>query len=213
MLADPEKAQALNSLRFQLNYGIDSIDPSGVERVDLWMTRDLGRTWKNWGTDPDGVSPFPVQVPEQGVYGFRVVIHSKDGLSGKPPANGHQPDIQIRVDTDAPKVYIASVPYGRGAEAGRLIINWVADDPWLTLRPISLFWSTQPNGPWTEIESGLRNSGRYVWKVATDVPRQVYLRIDAVDQAGNIGAFRLNKQIDLSGLIPRAHIKSVQPIK
>ena len=62
--------QIIGSNRFRLNYGIDSIDPSGVGKVVLWMTRDDGRTWKTWGTDPDRRSPFPVEVTEQGSIRF-----------------------------------------------------------------------------------------------------------------------------------------------
>jgi len=42
--------QIIGSQRFKLNYGIDSIDPSGVARVDLWLTRDDGKTWQTWGS-------------------------------------------------------------------------------------------------------------------------------------------------------------------
>ena len=73
----------ISSKRFRLNYGIDSIDPSGVGRVVLWVTRDDGNTWNQWGTDPDNQSPFPVEVEEQGRFGFRIVVHSKDGLTGR----------------------------------------------------------------------------------------------------------------------------------
>lgn len=210
--ADPETAQPINTRRFHLDYGIDSIDPSGVQRVDLWMTRDLGRTWTNWGTDPDTTSPFPVEVEEPGLYGFQIVIQSRDGLTGRPPQRGEAPDILVQVDTDAPRVEITKVPYGRGAEAGQLIIEWVATDPLMTLRPITLSYADQPTGPWTIIEKGLRNTGRYGWKAGADVPRKVYLRIEAADRAGNIGISTLSQPIDLSGLIPRARIRSVRPV-
>ncbi len=213
MRATPDKAQPLNSRRFQLNYGIDAIDPSGVQRVDLWMTPDLGQTWINWGTDPDGVSPFPVEVKDQGLYGFRIVIQSRDGLTGRPPSRGDHPDVLIQVDTAAPRVHITAVPYGRGEEAGRLVINWEATDPHLALRPITLAYSSIANGPWTTIEKGLRNTGHYAWAVGTEIPERLYLRIEAADKAGNIGVYQLNNQIDITGLVPRAHIRSIQPVK
>ena len=40
-----ESLQSIRSKRFQLDYGIDAIDPSGVQKVVLWMTRDRGLTW------------------------------------------------------------------------------------------------------------------------------------------------------------------------
>ena len=111
--------QIIGSNRFRLNYGIDSIDPSGVGKVVLWMTRDDGRSWKIWGTDPDRRSPFPVEVTEQGRYGFRIVVKSKDGLTGQGPSSGDDADIWIVVDTTAPLAQIISVPYGRGSGSGK----------------------------------------------------------------------------------------------
>lgn len=207
-----EAMQHINKRRFNLNYNVDAIDPSGVDKVNLWMTRDGGRTWKSWGTDPDGISPFPVEVDQAGIYGFRVVIQSRDGLTGITPRRGDQPDMWINIDTKAPMAKILSVPYGRGHEAGRLVINWEAEDPLMTFRPITLAYATDPQGPWTAIENGLRNTGRYVWKVGSEVPERVFLRLEAVDEAGNVGVFQLNNLIDLSGLVPRGRIMSVDPV-
>lgn len=204
--------QMIPSKRFRLNYAVDAIDPSGLARVDLWMTRDDGTTWKTWGSDPDNQSPFPVEVEEEGKYGFRIVIHSRDGLTGRGPSSGDKPDIFVVVDTQAPLAQIVSVPYGRGSDAGRLIVNYRVSDPHLTLRPISLFYSTNPQGPWTPIEEGLRNDGAYVWKPTANVPDRVYLRLDGLDRAGNKGTHALTQAIDISGLVPRGTIQGVVPV-
>ena len=114
----------VSTKRFRLPFGIDSIDPSGVGRIDLWMTRDDGKTWNNWGTDPDNKSPFPVLVQDDGRYGFRIVVQSKDGLAGLGPSSGDDADIWVNVDSQSPLVHIKSVPYGRGSEIGTLVINY-----------------------------------------------------------------------------------------
>lgn len=210
-LPEFDSMQYINSRRFNMNYSVDAIDPSGVDRVVLWMTRDGGQTWKSWATDPDNVSPFPVEVDEPGVYGFRIVVHSRDGLTGLAPKRGDKADMWIDVDTEAPLVQITSVPYGRDNEAGRLVINWRAEDPQLTFRPVTLAYSSKPEGPWTPIERGLRNTGRYVWKVGSQVPERIFIRLEATDQAGNVGVFQLQNLIDISGLVPRGRIQSVEP--
>lgn len=202
----------LGTKRFRLNYGIDAIDPSGVARVDLWMTRDDGQTWNAWGSDPDNQSPFPVEVEEQGRYGFRVVIHSKDGLTGQGPSSGDDADMWVLIDTQPPLARIKSVPYGRGNEAGRLVINYAASDELLTIRPVTLGYSQTPEGPWTLIEQGIRNDGRYVWKVPANVPDKIYLRIEAIDKASNVGVHVLSQIIDVSGLVPRGTIHGVIPV-
>ena len=90
-----------------------------------------------------------------------------------------------------------------------MVINWEAADSNLTLRPITVSYSTEPSGPGTVIETGLRNTGRYVWKVGAGVPEQVYLRLSAKDKAGNITLFQLKNKIDLSGLVPRGRVLGV----
>jgi len=205
-------SQIIGTKRFRLNYGIDAIDPSGVARVDLWMTRDEGQTWNAWGSDPDNQSPFPVEIQEQGRYGFRIVVHSKDGLTGQGPSSGDDADMWILVDTQPPLTRITSVPYGRGNEAGRLVINYSVSDDFLTLRPITLGYSSHPDGPWIIMEDGLRNEGRYVWKVQPNVPDRVFLRIEAIDKAGNVGVHVLSQAIDVSGLVPRGTIHGVVPV-
>lgn len=204
--------QIIGSKRFRLNYGIDAIDPSGVDKVVLWITRNDGQTWKTWGTDPDRRSPFPVETVEDGRYGFRIVVKSRDGLTGQGPSSGDDADIWITVDTEAPLVQITSAPYGRGPEAGRLVINFKASDSFLTLRPIKLSYAANPDGPWEVIEDGVRNQERYLWKVGREVPEQIFLKIEAVDRAGNVGVHRLSQPVDVSGLVPRGTIHGVTPV-
>lgn len=204
--------KAINSRKFLLNYNVDSVDPSGVGKVVLWTTRDGGETWKSWANDNDTSSPFPVEVDENGIYGFRIVIHSNDGLSGKPPLRGDEADMWVRIDTEAPVAQIISAPYGTGNEVGRLIINWQASDEKLRTKPIKLSYSTAAQGPWTTIENGVRNTGRYAWKIGRDIPDRIYLRMEVTDAAGNVTVQQLTRPIDVSGLVPRGRINGVQPI-
>lgn len=211
-MPDSANTQIISTKRFQLNYDINAIDPSGVGQVDLWMTRDRGQTWKLWGQDPDNVSPFPVEVSEEGIYGFRIVVRSRDGLAGRGPTRGEAADMWVQVDVTAPMVRITSVPYGRGTEVGQLVINYAVSDANLTLRPNTVAWSTNPDGPWTTIEEDLRNAGRLLWKPARNVPSRIFLRLESIDRAGNVGAHNLEQAIDISGLIPRGTIFGVTPV-
>lgn len=209
-LPDGIAQQIVNSHRFRLNYDVQSIDPSGVARVVLWMSRDGGASWQSHATDNDNQSPFPVEVSQEGSYGFKVVIHSRDGLAGKAPTSGTAPDVIVHVDVTKPRIQITSAPYGRGPKAGHLMINWVAFDHRLVSHPIRLAYSTTLAGPWTTIKKGLDNSGSYAWKVPTHIPRKIYLRAEARDAAGNATAHELETQVDLSGLTPRGRILGIE---
>ncbi len=200
--------QVIGSMRFDLQYAIDAIDPSGVDRVILWGTQD-GVHWKSWASDPDSRSPFPVSVEQNGTYGFRIVVHSKDGLTGTGPSTGDPADIWITVDTEKPQTRINSVPYGRGREAGQLVINYTVQDSELTVRPVTLAYSSTVNGPWIIIDENLSNEGRHLWKPGTEVPQKIFLMIEARDKAGNIGTHLLQQPIDISGLVPSGTISGV----
>ena len=44
----------------------------------------------------------------------------------------------------------------------------------------------QPDGRWTQIAANLPNDGRYVWTMpVSGVPYKFYVRVEAVDKAGN----------------------------
>ena len=45
------------------------------------------------------------------------------------------------------------------------------------------------------------------------MPRKVFLRLEARDQAGNIGVHDVPEPINIEGLIPRATIRSIRPVQ
>ncbi len=198
--------------QFQLDYEVDTIGSSGVAQVELWGTADGGRSWSRWGIDRDRRSPFPVQVNEDGIFGFRIIVRNGAGLAGKPPESGDPAEMWVGVDTQAPNVRITSAIYGSGVQAGDLAIHWEANDPKLTREPINLYFSDQPKGPWTVIAAGLPNNKRYHWRVDHRLPRQIYLRIEARDEAGNVGTHQLTEPIANEGVPPRARIRGVEEL-
>ena len=203
---------SVNTKRFRLNYQVEAIDPAGVKEVAVWTTRDDGKSWARLGSIPDPQGPFPVEVDESGLYGFRLVVISHSGLKSRLPQPGDPADKWVRVDVDPPIAKITSAPSGTDDQAGKLVINWDARDDLLALRPIELSFSTRPDGPWTTIEKGLRNTGSYAWAVPADAPERVYLRLTVRDEAGNEQVDQTSYAVDISNLYPRGRIQSVEPI-
>lgn len=204
-------ARLSNTNRFKLSYEVDSIGPSGVGKVELWITKDSGRSWQIWGVDTDNQSPFPVEVQGDGLYGFRIVVSSQDGLSGKAPVAGDVADIWIDVDLVKPEAAIISTPYGRGPEAGHLIVNWTASDERLAPRPITIKYAIDPQGPWEIIATGLPNNGSYPWRIDPHTPKQVFVRLEVADRAGNVQVSQLTQPVDLSGMSPKGTIRGFEP--
>lgn len=207
-----EKIRMVNSLRFELEYELQSVGPSGVAKVELFGTRDGGRTWTSFGVDEDKRSPFAVSVKEEGVYGFRVAVRSGAGLGGELPRPGALPDLWIGVDLTKPRARILGADQMPGDKAGQLRIRWEADDWLLAARPINLLYSPSPGGPWLPIANGLENTGEHTWIIDLRVPERIFLRLEVQDEAGNLGIFEAPEPITLDQRRPEVRVRSVRPL-
>jgi hypothetical protein len=205
-----EVARLTREKRFRLSYEVESAGPRGVAKVQLWMTDDAGQTWRLWGEDPDCKSPIAVQVPDEGVYGFRLVITAMNGLAGDIPKAGDLADMWVEVDQTAPKGDLLSAPYGEDVTQGTLVIRWQASDRNLGRRPITLHISESPSGPWNVLSAGLPNTGQYDWQIVPSLPKRVYLRLEVKDRAGNIHMSQLDRPVDLSALSPRGTLRGFE---
>ncbi|MFV2067740.1 MAG: hypothetical protein ACC645_12270 [Pirellulales bacterium] len=206
-----ERPRMTTATQFQLEYDVESVGPAGIAEVQLWGTRDGGRSWKLWLTDDDKHSPLDASVPAEGVYGFRVVVVGNNGLVGKKPAAGDLADLWIGVDTTPPTVRLTSAIYGEGRFAGQLDIRWVANDQWFSDRPVTIQFSENPQGPWSTIASGIPNTGQHYWSVEPRIPQKVYLRIEVRDLAGNVSHHQLTQPVSTTGLVPQGHIRGFRP--
>lgn len=203
----------INKSKFELFYDVDAIGSSGIVEVELWITSDGGRNWTSYGVDKDCRSPMTVNVGEEGLYGFRVVLETTAGLRGPSPVADDLPDIWVGVDLTKPEARLISAVQGEGEEADRLVISWQASDEHLAARGISMRWSESPDGPWTTIASGLENSGRYAWRLDQRLPPRVYLLLEARDEAGNTATDQLAEPISLERIRPQGHIRDVRPLQ
>jgi len=202
-----------SSKTFSLDYSIENEPESPISSVELWGTTDEGQTWQMWGQDPDRVSPFDIQVEAEGLFGFRMIIVGANGLASNRPRNGDNADAWIQVDTTKPQAKLISALYGKGQQAGSMIIEYRAADDYFPERPITLSFSEVPSGPWKTVATGVRNNSRYVWPADPSLPATIYLRLEAYDSAGNVGVHLLDTPIDVQGLAPRGRIQGFRPIQ
>ena len=200
-----------SSRRFSLDYDVEAVGPEGVAEVELWGTSDAGRTWVKWGLDPDKQSPFDVEVNGEMLYGFKVVIVGKSGLASHAPQSGDAADIWVGIDLTRPTARLVSAAYGQGDAAGKLDIRWEAADANLTSRPVTLAICDRPDGAFTPIAAGLPNSGQYYWEFDPRTPRNIYLRLEVRDEAGNVAIDQLTEPIRIEGLQPKGRIRGFVP--
>jgi hypothetical protein len=177
--------RAVKSHRFEVNYRIDDVGPSGVSAVELFITQNNGQKWWKYGDDADKQSPFVVEVPEDGVYGFAIRVRSGAGLADDPPQPGEEPSVVIVVDRTPPTVQLHPIQQGAGGQMNKLTISWRIADDNPSDKPISLAYSANPNGPWEPICGWQPDTGSYAWTVGQGVPTRLYVRLVARDAAGN----------------------------
>jgi hypothetical protein len=178
-----------------------------TNRVDFWASSNGGRTWIRLQDASGGISPAKLTLPEDGVYGIRI----RPGGGTKPPEPGEEPDCVVEIDTTKPVVNL--LPPSIGDEDGTMILNWTAADTNLLSNAISIFYASQPTGPWKEIVSGYKNEGVYRWALPTTLSGSVYLKLEAADRAGNIGKAELAEPVSLEAGKQRVKVIGVGPGK
>lgn len=190
-----------NEPQVTVDYEIERVGPSGVSKVEVYLSQDDGRSWMRWQdttptatgrTDPASASKLPValRLPErEGTFGFRMVPFSGAHISSGPPQAGDAPEVRIQVDRTTPVVELYK-PEADQNQTQSLTLVWKATDANLLPSPIHIYWAEQPNGDWRPINTdgaALANTGRYQWQLPTGLPLKVYLKIVATDAAGNSG--------------------------
>jgi hypothetical protein len=185
-----------------VDYEIEHQGPSGISKVEVYLTQDDGRTWMKWqdltrteagrgDLTPATTLPVTLRLPERdGLYGYRIVPYSGVQLSNGAPQNGDAPEIRIYADRTAPFVEMFK-PEPDAKDANVLMLQWRANDTNLSDQPIRIYWSETGNGDWksviTSVDGTHANTGRYAWTVPPGLPLKVFLKITAEDKAGNIG--------------------------
>jgi hypothetical protein len=197
----------LNTTQATLRYEIEKLGPSGVGKVEVWLTRDEGMTWNRLSEDPGKSTSIPITLPGEGAFGVTVIAANGNGLGGEPPARGDAPSWRLEVDITKPTAQITSTRAGSGNDAGTLLIQWTAADKNLRPEPIDLWYANRPEGPWTPITKGLRNDGSYRWLLPRDLSDELYIRLEATDLAGNTTAVqspldRTRLKANVIGVIP-----------
>jgi hypothetical protein len=185
------KTLLVGSPRFSIQYAVDDAGPNGPALVELWVTRDGGRTWSRQAEDTDRSSPYPVDLSSlggDGTYGLSLVARSASGLGDQPPAPGDPPQMWVEIDSTSPQVQLDPVRVGTGTNAGKVAITWRATDAHLASRPVIISYRPdQPGAAWQPITDRIENTGRFIWTVPANAPPRFHLRVDVLDTLGNRG--------------------------
>ncbi len=203
----PGSRKLINTLRAQIDYRLDSVGPSGVGKVELFLTADNGQSWQPAGEDLDKRSPAEVDLPGEGIYGIRLVITNNHGFGGKHPVRGDAPHIVVESDVNAPSVVFR--PIEMVPQQASIDIHWTAqDNKQLAFDPISIYYRSRSDGAWAAIARNVKNDGQYRWAFPRDIGGQFFLKIEAVDQAGNVARAE-SPAISLDLQVPNVEVVDV----
>jgi hypothetical protein len=205
--------QMTNSRRFNLDYDVPGVGQSGVARVELWITENLGSTWRPFGVDSDLQSPYLVELDHEGEFGFRLLIHNQQGISARPPQPGDEADLWIGLDWTPPRARLLKVDVVPGSPLETVQLSWQAEDDHLAERPIRLSFAPGPDGPWSVIAQDLPNTGSYAWVLSQPLPARTYFQLEALDRAGNVTTDRLPNPIGSGADGPKAMIRGIRQVE
>ncbi|MGL4422869.1 MAG: hypothetical protein ACRCZF_19535, partial [Gemmataceae bacterium] len=145
-------AQLVNYTNLELPVSLEA-GPSGVKNMDLYVTRDDGRSWQRLSQHDGRDTNLKVNLRPRnetnvdGVYGFRIVATSGAGLSDELPRSGTVPEMRVQVDMTPPVITIYE-PTTEPNQKDLLMLNWQVTDKNMGKAPVALEWSEGPSGPW-----------------------------------------------------------------
>ena len=208
-----------NTRNLTITSVLQKVTRSGVSRSYLWV-RDASQKWSLVKDKPEDIPgekadakiTWAHAVDKDGLFGFIVIPENGAGKKDADPLAGAVPQFLIEVDTAPPQAAITNVLVSGTAEP-RVEIQWSAQDKNLDSMPILLEYAAREGAAeaeWKPLHEGrLPNSGRYSWAVSDPKVWQFYLRIRAVDLAGNETKTPYPKKVIVDLDTPKATIEKI----
>ena len=169
-----------NQPDFGLPFVVDESEGPRWSEVQLHLTTDGGRNWRQHATARPSEQRFPFTAPGDGEYGFLVRTVDRQGNAYPPQVRGLPPEVVVVVDTAAPQVTLRPVQ----APGGRVGVSWRIEEANLDPASPALEYRTRTDGAWLPVPDFTPAAeGQADWDPQTGTAVQVRLRV--ADRAGN----------------------------
>lgn len=188
----PSDAQVTRFTRFNIRYSLRDVVADGVQKVEFYITDDMGLTWRLYGEDPDRMSPMTVQVPGEGVYGFVCIATDRFGNREREPVARTHPETVIVVDRTPPAAKWLSPLQDILGRGQPLELKWESSDKYFGQTPVKIQYAAgaQNNhdreATWTNLQENLPANGSINWSPPTESSSKYNFRLIAEDRAGNM---------------------------
>ena len=211
-----------NTRNLTITSKLQKVTRSGVTKSYLWV-RDSSQKWVPAGPVKEKLETIVEDTPspkivwqhaveKDGLYGFIVIAENAAGKRDEDPRAGDPAQFLIEVDTAFPEAAITDARVSGTAEP-RVEISWTARDNNFDGTPIQLEYAATPTaleGEWKPIHSArLPNTGKFTWFVTDPKVWKFFLRIRAVDLAGNETKTPYGKVVIVDLDTPKATIEKI----
>src|SRR5262249_62068258 len=126
---------------------------------------------------------------------------------------GDDRHVWMEVHARRGRVGLLGAEDGKGQKGGQVTVRWRAADKNLGPGPVTLSFAAQPDGPWQPLATGLENTGHYAGGLPPDAPPRLFVRVEAVDLAGNGGSVVTAHALGDAAAPPPAAILTVEAIE
>ncbi len=206
---DLSTALIVNKPKFDLNYDIEAVGRSGVGSVELWYTRNQGKSWEILTRDPDTMSPVSVELPADGIFGLKLVVKNGAGIGDAAPLPGEPPQSWVILDRTAPTGELTNADIRVGTTVPQMRLRWKSDEQYPVNKPVSLHWAPNKDGPWQLIADQLDATGEYLWTMPDAIPARIAIKMEILDRGDNCGV-SICPEIAADASRPRGFIRDIK---
>ncbi len=213
----PPDAQVTRFTRFNIRYTLRDVVADGVQKVEFYITDDMGKTWRLYGEDPDRTSPMTIQVPGEGVYGFVCVATDRFGNREREPGPRTRPETVVVVDRTPPQAKWLGPLKDILSQQPEVEFAWETSDPYLGPAPVRIKYAHnaasnhEPNADWQILQEKLPAAGSSRLLVPGEASGRYNFRLVVEDRAGNYTVAYNPATLTIDRDPPR--IVSVSPLK
>lgn len=152
-----------------------------AQLLTLFVSSDLGKTWKKEATAKPTDEFFKYVAPQDGVFWFSVSFVNRAGKTVPAKETDLQPQLKIVVDTKRPEVKVQALERMND----QVTVSWDVKDDYLDLNSLTLQYRGAGDNAWKAVALTPVASGRKQFSAGTSTA--VSVRVSAKDKAGNLG--------------------------
>lgn len=214
------KAYLLNHRDVSIDFEVTSMGGSPIRAVELWASRDSGKTWEKLDRMVGAKSPFKATLGAEGSYGLMLIFESESGLRSR----GNQV-VPVQIDLTPPVVRIDPAMKSNVAPAGNagprtVRVEWSMEDKSLDVGGTRIEYSVNGRNwfPMTLSEpmqfEQKGTSGEVkcsaLWELPTGIPHGVMVRVTARDLAGNQTTAEIPQKLTVDLVAPEGRIRGIE---